>query len=66
MSEQTECARPRIYEVAEAAREAKETEQTIRKWARAGRIKAFRFPGSRKWKIPAEPFDAQLRGEDAA
>jgi predicted site-specific integrase-resolvase len=55
-----------VYEVEEAARLAKETPPTIRVWARTGRIKAFRFPGSRKWKIVAPDFDRMLRGEDAA
>ncbi len=52
-----------IYTVAEAARKSKDTQETIRKRIRRGEIDAFRFPGSREWKIRARRFDAQLRGE---
>lgn len=52
-----------FYEVDEAADRAKVGVDTIRKWARDGHIRAFKSPGGRHWRILAEPFDRQLRGE---
>jgi excisionase family DNA binding protein len=53
-----------VYEVAEAARMAKDTKEAIRAALRDGRIKGFRW--GRKWKIPRREFDKLLRGEDTA
>ena len=58
MSEESE-----VYEVREAARKAKSSEQAIRSALRDGRLKGFRI--GRKWLIPRAAFDRLLRGDVA-
>jgi excisionase family DNA binding protein len=55
---------PPLLTIEEVAEIVRQHENTVGRWAREGRIKAFKLPGG-LWRVPREEVEAVLRGERA-